>query len=861
MRLYRALLHFYPASFRAEYGEEMVSVFRARRRDVTNPLSVLLLWIAGFFEILFNAIAVHWDILRQDLRYTTRTLVRSPGFAITAILVVALGIGANTAAFSVTDFVLIRNLPFPQAERLVKIWQTTAGYDQMEFSPLNYRDVKRMSKSFEAMGAFLPGAVNLVGQGDPQRILDTAVTSGVIPLLGTQPLLGRVFTPLDEREGAPGTLLLSYQLWQTQFAGDTGVLGRKVILDDRPYLVIGVMPAHFHFPSAEVALWVPKQFAQQEYEDRNNNYLEVVGRLKPGVSLEQAIAEMDVTMQQLKQQYPGENKNTGGSVILLRDELSGKSRLMLWALLGASACVLLIACANLASLLLTRSLGRQKELAVRAALGAGRERLVRQSMTESMVLAALGGCLGILVAVNAVPLLTKLVPSTLPIASTPAVDFRVLIFAGLLTVVTGIVFGVLPAWRASGKGDMNALREGVRSGGGRKERLRSVLVIGEVTVSVVLLISSGLLIRALWKLQGTDPGFHAAGVLTLQTALPVPKYNRTARRVEFYRRVLTEVRALPGVSSAAYITSVPMLWGGGIWPVDINGQVVERTAAHTVSMRYATPGFFSTLEIPLVLGRDISESDTVDRQFVAVVSQSFARRYWPDQNPLGRHFQLAFHDRMVVGVVGDVRVRGLEGPSEPQTYLSYQQAADGAWVFYAPRNLAVRSAGTPGSLAPAMRRIIQSADRDQPISDVQTLEQIVELKTAARTVQVRVLGAFAAIAFLLAAIGIHGLLSFAVSQRNREIGVRMALGAASGDILRMVLRQGVWVALAGVLPGLALAYVAARLMQALLAGIQPGDLPTFLSAAGLCLVMTLVGSFLPALRAVRIDPMTAIRTE
>ena len=861
MRLYRALLHFYPASFRAEYGEEMVSVFRARRRDVTNPLSVLLLWIAGFFEILFNAIAVHWDILRQDLRYTTRTLVRSPGFAITAILVVALGIGANTAAFSVTDFVLIRNLPFPQAERLVKIWQTTAGYDQMEFSPLNYRDVKRMSKSFEAMGAFLPGAVNLVGQGDPQRILDTAVTSGVIPLLGTQPLLGRVFTPLDEREGAPGTLLLSYQLWQTQFAGDTGVLGRKVILDDRPYLVIGVMPAHFHFPSAEVALWVPKQFAQQEYEDRNNNYLEVVGRLKPGVSLEQAIAEMDVTMQQLKQQYPGENKNTGGSVILLRDELSGKSRLMLWALLGASACVLLIACANLASLLLTRSLGRQKELAVRAALGAGRERLVRQSMTESMVLAALGGCLGILVAVNAVPLLTKLVPSTLPIASTPAVDFRVLIFAGLLTVVTGIVFGVLPAWRASGKGDMNALREGVRSGGGRKERLRSVLVIGEVTVSVVLLISSGLLIRALWKLQGTDPGFHAGGVLTLQTALPMPKYRRTAQRAEFYRSVLTEVRALPGVSSAAYITSVPMLWGGGIWPVDINGQVVERTAAHTVSMRYATPGFFSTLEIPLVLGRDISESDTVDRQFVAVVSQSFARRYWPDQNPLGRHFQLAFHDRMVVGVVGDVRVRGLEGPSEPQTYLSYQQAADGAWVFYAPRNLAVRSAGTPGSLAPAMRRIIQSADRDQPISDVQTLEQIVELKTAARTVQVRVLGAFAAIAFLLAAIGIHGLLSFAVSQRNREIGVRMALGAASGDILRMVLRQGVWVALAGVLPGLALAYVAARLMQALLAGIQPGDLPTFLSAAGLCLVMTLVGSFLPALRAVRIDPMTAIRTE
>lgn len=861
MRLYRALLHLYPASFRAEYADEMESVFRARRRDASNPMAVAALWLSSFFEILTNAVGVHWDILQQDLRYTSRTLLRSPGFAVTAILVVALGIGANTAAFSVTDFVLIRNLPFPDSQRLVKMWQTTSGYDQMEFSPLNYRDVKRMSKSFEGMGAFLPSAVNLIGQGDPQRIFDTFVTSEVIPLLGIQPLLGRVFTPADEREGAPGTVLLSYQLWQSQFAADPSVLGKKVILDGYPYAVIGVMPPQFHFPSAEVALWVPKQFNQQEFQDRNDNYLEVLGRLKPGVSLEQAQSEMNVTMLQLKREYPGENKNTGGTVILLRDELSGKSRVMLWALLGASACVLLIACANLANLLLTRSLSRQKELAVRAALGAGRERLVRQSMTESMVLAALGGCLGILVAVSAVPLLTKLVPNTLPIASTPQVDFRVLIFAAFLTVVTGIVFGVLPALRASGNKDMDALREGARSGGGRKERLRAALVIAEVTISIVLLISSGLLIRALWKLQGTDPGFRSDGVLTAQTALPMPKYEKTSRRVDFYDRVLAGVRALPGVTNAGYVTSVPMRWPGGIWPVSIDGQVVERTASHTVSLRFATPGYFATLGIPLLLGRDVSESDTTDRQYVAVVSQSFARRYWPDQNPLGRHFQLTFHDRMVVGVVGDVRVRGLEQTSEPQAYLPYRQVPDGAVVFYAPRDLAVRTAGAPTALAPAIRRIIHDADPEQPVSDVQTLDEIVEAKTASRTVQVRVLAAFAAIAFLLAAIGIHGLLSFAVSQRNREIGVRMALGAASGDILRMILRQGVWVALAGVIPGLALAYIAARLMQALLAGVQPGDLATFASAAALCVIMTLAGCFLPALRAVRIDPMTAIRTE
>ncbi|HLK18563.1 MAG TPA: ABC transporter permease [Bryobacteraceae bacterium] len=861
MRFYRALLHLYPASFRAEYGDEIESVFRERLRDASNPPAVIALWISSFFEILLNAIGVHWDILRQDLRYTTRTLLRSPGFAITAILVVALGIGANTAAFSVTDFVLIRNLPFPDSQRLVKMWQTTSGYDQMEFSPLNYRDVKRMSKSYEGMGVVVPSAVNLVGQGDPQRIFNAFVTSEVIPLLGIQPLFGRVFTPSDEREGAPGTVLLSYQLWQSQFAADPGVLGRKVILDGFPYVVIGVMPPQFHFPSAEVALWVPKQFSEQEFQDRNDNYLQVLARLKPGVSLEQAQAEMNVTMLQLKREYPGENKNTGGTVIFLRDEISGKSRVMLWALLGASACVLLIACANLANLLLTRSLSRQRELAVRAALGAGRERLVRQSMTESMLLAVSGGCLGILVAVSAVPLLTRLVPNTLPIASTPEVDFRVLIFAGLLTVLTGVVFGVLPALRASGNKDMDALREGARSGGGRKERLRAALVIAEVTISIVLLISSGLLIRALWKLQGTDPGFRADGVLTVQTSLPMPKYEKTARRVDFYDRVLSGVRALPGVTNAGYVTSVPMLWPGGIWPVSIDGQVVERTASHTVSMRYATPGYFATLGIPLLLGRDVSESDTTDRQFVAVVSQSFARRYWPDQNPLGRHFQLTFHDRMVVGVVGDVRVRGLETASEPQAYLPYRQVPDGMVVYYAPRNLVVRTAGSPTVLAPSIRRIIHEADPEQPASDVQTMDQIVEAKTASRTVQVRVLAAFAAIAFLLAAIGIHGLLSFAVSQRNREIGVRMALGAASGDILRMVMRQGVWVALAGVIPGLALAYIAARLMQAILAGIQPGDLATFASAAGLCVVMTLAGCFLPAWRAVRIDPMTAIRTE
>ena len=863
MKFYAALLHLYPASFRAEYGDEMRAVFRARRRDATNPFAALLVWISVLFETLFNALAVHWDVLRQDLRYTARTLARTPGFTLTAILVVALGIGANTAAFSVTDFVLLRSLPFPDPSRLVKIWESPPGY-RMEFSPLNYRDVKQMTKSFEGMGSFNTWETNLVGQGDPQRIEKASVTSDVIPVLGARPLFGRLFTEADDRQGANRTLLLSYRLWQTEFGGEHDVLGKRVLLDGLPYVVIGVMPPDFRFPDAQVAVWAPMQFdfAADDFKDRNNNYLEIVARLKPGSSLEKAQAELSVVMGQLRRQYPNENKDITASIVLLRDELSKRPSLLLWPLFGAAGCVLLIACANLANLLLARNLSRQRELAVRAALGAGRERLVRQSLTESLVLAIFGGAVGILVAIAAVPLLTALVPVTLPLASQPSVNLRVLAFAGLLTVVTGVVFGALPALRASGKNDLDALRDGARSGGGRKEKLRAALVIAEVMVSVVLLVSSGLLIRALWKLKGTDPGFQSDGIITMRTALPTPKYDVTSRRAQFYRTVLADVRALPGVKSAAYTTALPMVWGGGIWPVSIDREAaLERSAGHTSSLRFITPEFFATLRIPLLQGRNLDDSDSADRQYVAVVSQSFVKRFCPDQNPLGKHFQFGLHDRMIVGMVGDIRVRGLEQPSEPQVYLPYQQVPDGAIIGYTPKDLVVRTSGNPAAIVPSIRQIVRGLDREQPISDVRTMEDVVDLQTIARTTQVRVLGAFAAIAFLLAAVGIHGLLSFAVSQRIREIGVRMALGAASSDILSMILRNGVWVAATGVIPGLALSYVAARALQALLAGIDPGDLLTFGSVAVLCLVMTLAGTFLPALRAVRVDPMNAIRTE
>ena len=514
------------------------------------------------------------------------------------------------------------------------------------------------------------------------------MTADLLPLLRVQPLMGRWFSAAEDREGAPGTILLSYSLWQAVFGGDPSVIGRRVNLDNEPYEIIGVMPREFHFPSRNAELWIPIRFHQHDddFRDRANNYLNIVGRLKPGVTLQQAQAEMTVIAAGLERQYPDQNKQTSASIKYLRDDFSQQSRLLLIALSGAAICVLLIACANLANLLMARGMARQKELAVRTAMGAGRERLVRQLVTESLVLALAGGAAGVLVAAAAVPLLTRLVPAALPIAQSPSIDLRVLLFAALLSALTGLAFGVLPAMRAA-RADLSALREGARSGGGRKERLRSVLVVAEVSASVVLLVAAGLLMRALTRIESTDPGFRSEGVLTLRTALPMPKYESTARRAGFYTDALSEVKALPGVSNATYISFLPMVMRGGIWPVMVAGETIDlrRSAAHTASLRYVTPGFFATMGIPMHRGRDVAESDTRDASFAAVVSESFVQRYWPGNDPIGRHFNMTFHDRVIVGVVGDIRVRGLERTSEPQVYIPYRQVEDGSIIGYTPK--------------------------------------------------------------------------------------------------------------------------------------------------------------------------------
>lgn len=855
MRSYRLLLHLYPRSFRQDYGRELETVFLREHEGWSH----IARWLAAVGDVVPNALAAHWDLLRQDLRYTARTLARSRGFAITAVLVVALGVGANTAAFSLADFVLLRPLPFPHPDRLVKIWEHPPGYVQMELSPANYRDWRALNRSFQSMGAYVSYAFNLAGSGEPQRLAGAQMTADLLPVLGVRPRMGRAFSGRPEDDGS---VLLSDGLWRSEFGADPGIIGRTVVLDGTPRVVIGVMPRDFHFPTRDARLWLPLRFTEDDYADRNNNWLHVIGRLRDGVSIEQARADMNGVAAEMERRFPKENEKVGANIYLLQDEFSQQSRLTLYSLCGAAICILLLACANLANLLVARALARQRELSLRAALGAGRERLVRQVLTESVVLALFGGAAGVAVAVVALPLLTRLVPTTLPIAEQPTIDLRILGFAALLTGVTGLAFGILPALRAAGRGSgFEALRDSVRAGGGRTQRLRSALVVVEVMASVVLLISSGLLVRAMWRLQSVDPGFRTSDVLTLRTALPLPKYATVASRAQFYGRVLAGVRALPGVQDAGYISFLPMVMGGGIWPVVVNGDEAIRTESHSASLRYTTTGFFDVLDIPLLSGRRIREADTQDAPRVAVVSASFARRYWPGLDPLGRTFGFAFDQRTVVGVVADIRVRGLEQQSEPQVYLPYQQVPDSSITFYMPKDLVIRTSLPTTAILPAIRRIVHEVDPQQPISSVQTMADILADQTASRRVQVRVLGALALIALLLAGIGIHGLLSFTVSQRAQEIGVRLALGARRGDILRMVLRNGVVLAAGGVLPGVVLAYGAGRGLSSMLFGVQPGDPATFVVAVVLCSAMAIAGSLLPALRAVRVDPISVMRAE
>lgn len=870
MTFYRALLHLFPRSFRAEYCGEMLKDF-ARDWSGASGAARTALLMTTTVDVIANAMRVHADILHQDLKYAIRSLRRTPGFTITAIVVAALGIGATTATFSIADHVLVRPLPFHDSDRLVKLSEdhTSLGYPQMEPSPPNYKDWRRMATSFESIEAYFGDAGTLIGSGEPERIFGARVAPGVLQLLGRQPVMGRTFVESDA-VSTQNPVVISHRLWQTKFAGDPNVLGTTLTLDAATLVVVGVMPADFYFPAPTTDFWRVATFTSPSDDSRNNNYLEVMARLKEGVSLDQARAEMKTVASRIAAQFPKEQ--TGKSVLVRawRDEIGAQQRTLLLALVGASLCVLLIASTNLANLLMSRAISRRGELAVRAAVGASMDRLVRQMMTDSVLLAAIGGILGIGLAVAIAPLVVRLVPFGLPISETPPLDVRMLSVAATITLLTGVLFGVLPALRISRAADAGALKEGARGGTGRgTERLRSSLVVAEIVASVVLLVSAGLLIQALWKVQSINPGFRAENVLTLKTILSRTKYATNPIRQQFYRRVMDEVRALPGVERVSYVSFTPFTMRGGMWevlttkpdPTNLGGFEAPPDLKRA-ALRYVTPDYFATIGIPIVQGRDISSSDTADTTPVAVVSESFGREHFPGLNLLGRQFGFAGSVRTIVGVVGDIRFRGLErSDSEPQVYLAAFQQRDNQQAFYAPQDLIIRTSVAPATLMPAVRAIIRKADPQMPIVNMRTLDDVVALETAPRVVQLRVLGGFAVVALVLAAIGIHGLLAFSVTARSREIGVRIALGAKARDIMWMVMGRSTALATIGVIIGGVLAYAAGRSLHALLFGVSPGDLTVFSTAIGVSFLMTIAGSLLPAWRAINVDPITATRTE
>jgi predicted permease len=864
MAFYRALLRLYPASFRVDYAAELTRTFAENVRD-QGRISATLTAIA---DVVPNAIAAHWELLVQDLRYTARTLNGSRGFAIAAILVTALGVGANTATFSVADFALFRPLPFKKPEQLVRLCEGPkdgSGWGCMnQLSPANFRDVQNSATgAFEAWGAFWGSAVNLVGQGDPVRVSGVLVTPGLLPLLGVPPLLGRVFDTTRTGTADAASVVISHGLWQTQFGGDERIIGKSIRLNDQPYVVIGVMPQGFRYPGDGVQVWRQLVLPDSAYLNRNDNYLDGVGRLREGATFEQGRAELATIFSRMQREFPETNSETGFSFFRQRDYVMPRNRLVLLALCGASLCMLLLTCANLANLLLVRAAGRERELAVRSALGAGRERLVRQMLTESVTLAVLGGAAGIGAAALAMPLLGLMVPASLPIEGGPTLDGRVFMIAAVFTALTGLGFGLIPAMRVGGVAGFNALREGAR-GGGRRQRLRTALVALEVAMSVMLLIPTGLFIRSIWQVQAINPGFAADAVLTMRTQLPEPKYALPAPRAEFYDRVLASVRALPGVEQAAYTSGLPMVLTGGIAGVAIPGRPVSPQKRETVAIRFVSSQYFGTLQIPIQRGRDISDDDAIGRQLVAVVSESFVQKHWPGEDGLGKTFEVRDELRTIVGIVGDVKTRGLERTNEPQVYVPAKQPpAQGIGGIYVPKDLVIRAPGPRGglSLVPAVREVVRQADADQPISNVRMMSDVVDGQFETRGSQLRILGALALLALFLAGVGIHGLLAFTVAQRGREIGVRLALGAAPSAVARMIVGDAARMAIIGVIPGIIGAYLAARWMSAMLFGVEPGDPFTIVAVAAVCLTTAVVAALRPALRAAKVDPMSALRAE
>ncbi len=806
--------------------------------------------------------------LLPDIRYAFRIMRRNWGFTTIAGLSLALGIGANTALFSVVNAVLLRPLPFPEPDRLVMIWEdaTFIGFPQDTPAPGNYADWKAQSQTFADMAARGNRSFNLTSDGEPEKIQAFEVTANFFPLLGVQPTLGRNFTAEEDQPGANHVVILSHSLWQTRYGGEANIINRSILLNDEKYTIIGVMPAGFQFGPSYIGLWTPIALAPKDLTNHGDHYLNVVGRLKPGVTLAQANADIKAVMKRIGEKYPDEAAQLGANVVSLHEQVAGQMRQSLWLLLGAVGFVLLIACANIAGLLLSRAATRQREIAVRSALGAGRWRIVRQLLTESMVLAGGGGGLGLLLASWSFALLKQLVPSEMAAGTALEIDARVFGFALLVSLLAGIVFGLAPALQAS-KTDLTvALKQGSgRSGfGSGSRRLRNAFVIGEIALALVLLVGAGLLIQTLSKLHGQYAGLRAESLLTLRTVLPENKYKEHDKRVAFYDQVLERVQSLPGVASAGYSTTVPLEWAGGANGITFEGRQATPNSNWNANHRQISAAYLQTMGITLRNGRYFTEQDNAQTEPVAVINETMARQYWSNENAVGKRFKNGPVDSQhpwltIVGVVADVRQMGVDVPPKAEMYFPYRQIKSHS--FFAPRDLVIRATVEPSSLVASVRSAIHAVDPNQPLANIRTLDAVFGEHTKMRRMGMLMLTTFAALALLLAMLGIYGVLSYFVTQHTQEIGVRLALGADGKNIFALVLKRGLTLAVMGVGLGLAAALALTRLLRSLLFEVSAADPLTFVGVAVLLLAVATLACVLPARRAAKVDPMIALRYE
>jgi putative ABC transport system permease protein len=807
----------------------------------------------------------------KDIRYAVRMLAKSPGFTAVAVLTLALGIGANTAIFSVMNGVLLRPLPYPEPQQLALVWGRFTGIglpkDRNWFSAPEFRDVRELNNSLSDIAAMTDASFNVTAGGMAERVEGAAVSPSLFSILGLRPVAGRVFLPEESQPGQDQVLLLGYGLWQRRFGGDPDVVGRKLSVNGRPMVVVGVLPKGFDYP-LNAEMWQPLAFTPDDLgpNNRGNHGYMVLARIKPNLTLAQARADMQAvtrTIIERNSDYPYRNFHFALELVPLLEETVGDVRAALWVLTGAVGFVLLIACVNVASLLLGRASAREKEIAIRTALGAGRMRIVRQLLTESMLLAFLGGAAGLLLAPFALTEIIRMGAVALPRMPEVRMDGAVLFFTMAITLGTGVLFGLAPALQVSRRTHFEDLKEGGRgqTTGRPSNRLRRVLVAAETAFTVILLVGAGLLMRSFLRVLGVDPGFQADRVLTMRVSLPQEKYAKPEQVRAFFSEILRRVAQLPGAEAAGATAALPLsgLGNSGTTTADTRALPPEQTTPEA-DWRPVTPGYFQAMGIPLIRGRYIEDRDSETGAPVAVIDDTFARAYWPNEDPVGKRVRLGGRRSTapwmtIVGVVGHVHYRALEAPSRVQLYWPEAQRP------YNTMSLAIRTARQPLALAPAVEQEIRAVDPDQPVYQVRTMQQLKSEWVSQRFLALLLVGLFAGAALALAAVGIYGVMAYSVTQRTHEIGIRVALGAGPGNVLRMILAQGAGLTGMGLAAGIGVALILTRLMKSLLYGVSATDPLAYLAGVVVLFGVALLACWLPARRATRVDPIVALRYE